>query len=197
MSSEWKWFVGFVMGGRGVTHSDNDGPLKWMRCYWWWRAAHFMSFSLTFWHERARGGGSCTQLYAQTQLAPRLIHQHERTHTQGRSNMINGGVSLTLINYNQIKDFISFNVGSAFGHTVNQRSVIFALHHLFLFLSSKVNFQKKKTSLVRFCMSPLGDLLSQVTLISVKRCLCLGGIWISMCKIDSNITVRSLFSNSH
>lgn len=143
MSLEWKWFVGFVMEGRGVTHSDNDGPLKCMRYYWWWRAAHFMSVSLTFWHKRAREA-SCTCLYAQTQLAARLIH----THTQGRSNMINGGVSLTLINYNQIKDFISFNVGSAFGHTVNQRSVIFALHDFFFFYLPKLIFTtgKKKFS---------------------------------------------------
>lgn len=47
--------------------------------------------------------------------------------------MINGGVSLTLINYNQIKDFISLNLSSVFGHTVNQRRVIFALRDFSLF----------------------------------------------------------------
>lgn len=56
-------------------------------------------------------------------------------HTQGRYNMINGGVSLTLINYNQIKDFISLNLGSVFGHTVNQRCMIFALHDFPFFFS--------------------------------------------------------------
>lgn len=53
--------------------------------------------------------------------------KHTCTYTQGRYNMINGGVSLTLINYNRIKDFISPDSGSALrGHTVNQRCVSLA-----------------------------------------------------------------------
>lgn len=60
-----------------------------------------------------------------------LLQAHAHS---GRYNMINGGVSVTLINYNQIKDFIRPNLGSAFGHMVNQSNVIFALHDFFIFL---------------------------------------------------------------
>lgn len=67
-------------------------------------------------------------------------HISAHTHTQGRYNMINGGVSLTLINYNQIKDFISLNLGAVFGHTVNQRCVMFASRY-FSFLPTKLTFK--------------------------------------------------------
>lgn len=92
MSLEWKWFVGLVMGGRGVTCGDNDGPLKYMKYCCWWRAAYF---SVT------RASVLATRIW--------LARVREHMHTQGRYNVINGGVSLTLINYNRIKDFISLH----------------------------------------------------------------------------------------
>lgn len=91
MSLEWKWFVGFVMGGCRVTHGDNGGPLKCMRYYCWWRPARFVCLS----HKHR-------DMYAGITL-PLCTHSH------AAYNRINGGVSLTLINYNQIKDFISLN----------------------------------------------------------------------------------------
>lgn len=55
----------------------------------------------------------CTQAYAQAQThiahkqgMKALLQAHAHS---GRYNMINGGVSVTLINYNQIKDFIRPN----------------------------------------------------------------------------------------
>lgn len=117
MSLEWKWFVRLVMGGRGVTRGDNDSPLKYMRYYCFWKYVHF-SVSQSRTHAHTQHG-----VYRQTPIETHMCKQAERTHTQRRYNMINGGVSLTLINYNQIKDFISF---ISFGHTVNQRSVRWA-----------------------------------------------------------------------
>lgn len=155
MSLGWKWFVGFVMGGRGVTHGDNDGPLKCMWFYCGWRAPCFMvtclihtcthTYTDTHWHMRANMQDplhtsicSNTDTYS-TQAAYESIIATART--LGRYNMINGGVSVTLINYNQIKDFIRPNLGSTFGHTVNHSTVIFTLHDFFFFLTliPKVN----------------------------------------------------------
>lgn len=131
------------MGGCGVTHSDNGGPVKCMQYYCWWRSAHSsLSLVQTNTHIRAHIDthshrhmlkDTCKETHVP---APGLYtHQCEHTHTRGRYNMINGGVSLTLINYNQIKDFISLNLGSVFGHTVNQRCMIFALHDFPFFFS--------------------------------------------------------------
>lgn len=88
------------------------------------------------------------------------------THTQGRYNMINGRVSLTLINYNQIKDFISPNLGSVFGHTVKQRCVIFATHDFSFFFSRHKSLLSKRSQVLSVWE------LSHVMLISVKRWLC-------------------------
>lgn len=76
-----------------------------MRYYCFWKYVHFSVCQ------------SCTHtqssVYRQTPIETRMFKHAEHTHSQGRYNVINGGVSLTLINYNQIKDFISFISGAA------------------------------------------------------------------------------------
>lgn len=97
------------MGGRGVTRGDNDGPLKYMRYYCFWKYVHFsVCQSCTHTHTHKE-----QSVYRQTPIETRMCKHAEHTHSQGRYNVINGGVSLTLINYNQIKDFISFISGAA------------------------------------------------------------------------------------